>query len=43
VELTRTEEMRKAKAELAENNGRGSPGSWDDVGEIKQLSKNRVR
>jgi hypothetical protein len=43
AELTRTKEKRRAKEGLAENNTRGSPDSWDDMREIKQLSKSRVR
>jgi hypothetical protein len=43
VEPTRTKEKRKAKEEMAENIMRGSIGSWEDMGEMKQLSKNRVR
>jgi hypothetical protein len=32
VEPTRTKEKRKADEELAENNTRGSPGCWEDMG-----------
>jgi hypothetical protein len=32
VEPSRTNEKRKAKEELAENNMRGSLGYWEDMG-----------